>query len=239
MNPLPLIVGAGPTGLAAALFLARRGIASRIVDQSPQPEPQSRALAVNPRTLEILDLAGLSDAVLAEARQIHHGSFYDGWTQVAELDFASIHPRFGMCVIPQARTEELLAEALAKEGIRPERGVRLEKLAQFGGHVQAELSHPSGATETADVALVLGADGAHSRVRECLGIDFPGSAFPEPWPLCDVELDDPLDLGSAHVSLVEGGMVFLLALRPGLWRVISNLPGSRFLEENPRHNRPR
>jgi 2-polyprenyl-6-methoxyphenol hydroxylase-like FAD-dependent oxidoreductase len=54
MNDRPLIVGAGPTGLAAALFLSLKGIAARIIDKAPEPEKQSRALVINPRALELL-----------------------------------------------------------------------------------------------------------------------------------------------------------------------------------------
>lgn len=225
MNSLPLIVGAGPTGLAAALFLARRGIACRVVDQAPEPETESRALAVNPRTLEIFDTVGLAAAATAEARKIDHGCFYDGeWAPIVKLDLADIHPRFGMCVLSQVRTEALLADALAKEGIRPERGVRLDSLTQLGMAVQARLIHADGRVEIAEAPLMLGADGAHSRVRESLDIGFDGSAFPESWPLYDLELNDPFDLAGVHISLAEGGLVFLVALRPGLWRVIANLP---------------
>ena len=52
--PPVLIAGAGPTGLAAALFLSRAGIDCRIVDKAKEPSPWSKALAVNPRTLELL-----------------------------------------------------------------------------------------------------------------------------------------------------------------------------------------
>ena len=61
---------------------------------------------------------------------------------------------------------------------------------------------------------MLAADGAHSKVRETLGVTLEGSSFPEDWPLYDVELDDPLDSESAHVSFVEGGMVTCFASNP-------------------------
>jgi 2-polyprenyl-6-methoxyphenol hydroxylase-like FAD-dependent oxidoreductase len=76
------------------------------------------------------------------------------------------------------------------------------------------------------------ADGAHSRVRQALGITLEGSSFPEDWPLYDIELNDPLDSESAHVSFAEGGMVFLLRLEPGVWRLFGNLPD--LLERLPR-----
>jgi hypothetical protein len=48
----PVIVGAGPVGLGAALFLARQGQVARVVELRDEPSRQSKALAVNPRTLE-------------------------------------------------------------------------------------------------------------------------------------------------------------------------------------------
>ena len=47
-----LIVGAGPTGLALALWLARLGIRIRIIDKTAAPGTTSRALGVQARTLE-------------------------------------------------------------------------------------------------------------------------------------------------------------------------------------------
>jgi 2-polyprenyl-6-methoxyphenol hydroxylase-like FAD-dependent oxidoreductase len=56
-----VVVGSGPVGLMIAGELARRGVSVRVIDQAPQRSPQSRALVVHARTLEIMDLAGLAD----------------------------------------------------------------------------------------------------------------------------------------------------------------------------------
>ena len=48
-----LIVGAGPTGLMLANQLARRGVRPMIIDRHSGPAQQSRAMAVQARTLEI------------------------------------------------------------------------------------------------------------------------------------------------------------------------------------------
>ena len=45
MDTEVLIVGAGPTGLVLALWLARLGIRIRIIDKSAEPGTTSRALA--------------------------------------------------------------------------------------------------------------------------------------------------------------------------------------------------
>src|SRR5262249_40508730 len=62
-----LVVGAGPTGLMAGLVLTRRGVPVVVVDQKAGPTRESRALAVQARTMEIYDQLGLADQVLAGA----------------------------------------------------------------------------------------------------------------------------------------------------------------------------
>src|SRR5689334_17384565 len=61
-----LIVGAGPTGLALACDLARRGVYHRLVEASPRPFEGSRAKGLQPRTLEVFDDLGIVDRVLAD-----------------------------------------------------------------------------------------------------------------------------------------------------------------------------
>ena len=109
MEQAPLIVGAGPTGLSAALFLAGGGVQSRIIDKAPAPSINSRAQVINPRSLELLRQTGVTDAILQEARPIHRVVFYEDWRRLAELEFGHAHPDFPMAVLPQARTEALLS----------------------------------------------------------------------------------------------------------------------------------
>jgi 2-polyprenyl-6-methoxyphenol hydroxylase-like FAD-dependent oxidoreductase len=65
-----LIVGAGPTGLAAALFLTRAGVPVRLIDAAKHPTTTSNALAVNPRTLHLLQPTGVSARVLDQGQSI-------------------------------------------------------------------------------------------------------------------------------------------------------------------------
>jgi 2-polyprenyl-6-methoxyphenol hydroxylase-like FAD-dependent oxidoreductase len=223
MEQAPLIVGAGPTGLAAALFLAEGGVHCRIVDKAPSPNLHSRAQVVNPRSLELLDQTGVTDAILREARKIRRAVFYEDWRQLAELEFSQAPSDFPMAVLPQARTEALLSDALAARGVVPERGTALGSFSQDHDGVDATLISAEG-SESCRAPILLAADGAHSKVRAALGVSLEGSGFPEDWPLYDIELDPPLDADSAHVAFVEGGMVFLLRIEPGVWRVFGNVP---------------
>ncbi|WP_430231950.1 FAD-dependent monooxygenase [Nitrosomonas communis] len=56
-----LIVGAGPTGSMLANQLARRGMRSLIINRHSGPAQQTRAMAVQARTLEIYSKMGLNE----------------------------------------------------------------------------------------------------------------------------------------------------------------------------------
>src|SRR5215468_7687743 len=63
-----LIVGAGPTGLSAALELAAAGVPCRIIDKLPERSDKSRALVVQARTLELLERHGLGRELVARGK---------------------------------------------------------------------------------------------------------------------------------------------------------------------------
>ncbi|MEX3951384.1 FAD-dependent oxidoreductase [Paraburkholderia sp. EG287B] len=112
------------------LFLADQGMRTRIVDAAPQAATESRAQVVNPRALELLESTGVAQAMVAQGRAIHRTRFYEDWKLIAELEFAGAHPRYGMTILSQARSEALLAQALRERGVVPERGVQFDALRQ-------------------------------------------------------------------------------------------------------------
>src|SRR3954447_23682135 len=69
-SPQVLIVGAGPTGLILALWLARAGTPFRLIDKNSGPGQASRAMAVQARTLEFYRQLGIADQVVAAGFQL-------------------------------------------------------------------------------------------------------------------------------------------------------------------------
>lgn len=184
-----LIAGAGPTGLSAALFLAQRGVAVRIIDPTPEPIRTSRALGVNPRTLKLLEDTGVTAAIEAEAQAMRTLRLHRRGRPLATLtiDWPTLGAEHPIVILPQARTEALLTAALAERGVTIERGLGLVDLNQTDDAVTATLSDGSVVT----TPILFAADGAHSTARKALDLDFPGDGWDEPWQLIDVDLTGP------------------------------------------------
>ncbi|MFF7591646.1 FAD-dependent monooxygenase [Kitasatospora purpeofusca] len=184
-----LVVGAGPVGLTAAAELRRHGVGCRIVDRLDRPQPYAKAVGIQPRTLEVWEAMGLVGRVLdAAVPLLGQLAFVDGEAGPRlELELPAEVP-FRFAALPQDTTERLLTEHLAGFGTRIERGTELLGLDQDDDHVRAELATPDGPA-VLRARYVLGCDGAHSRVRRAIGVDFAGDAFPERYMLGDVEVD--------------------------------------------------
>ncbi|MDI9654462.1 FAD-dependent monooxygenase, partial [Burkholderia cenocepacia] len=65
------MVGAGPTGLAAAMSLARAHVPVRLIDRLVAPAPFSRAIGIQARTLELLEQHRAVEPFLALGHRAH------------------------------------------------------------------------------------------------------------------------------------------------------------------------
>lgn len=194
-----LVVGAGPTGLAAAIELSRRGLHPRIIDKDDGPAAESRALGVNPRTLRVLEPCGATERLLAAGHQAERAHLHTAERELFELPISEVGgPYPFMLLLPQSETEKILIELLRERGIEVEWQTELTALDQEDGAVRAELTGPSG-TERVTPDILIGADGAHSRVRHAIGVDFPGSAYETDFGLADVRVRSKLSPHDLHI----------------------------------------
>ncbi len=226
--PQVLIAGAGPTGLAAALFLTRAGVVVRIIDPLVRPITTSKALGVNPRTLALLEDTGVTAAIEAEAQAMRALCIHRRGRRLATLtiDWAAMGAEHHMVILPQARTEALLSKALADLGVRIERGLGVDSLSQRPETVIVGLSDGS---EVA-APVLFAADGAHSPIRHALGLDFPGDGWDEPWHLLDVDLDGPPS-DQGWIDLRPWGPFVCLPFSDRTFRLIG--PGPNLLDQLP------
>lgn len=178
-----LVVGAGPTGTALAIDLARRGLEIRIIDKASASFDGSRAKGVQPRTLEVLEDLGALDDVLAGSSDypllgIHIGPVVIPWRMISRSKPTASVPFPNTLLIPQFRTDAALHARLKALGQKVEFGKQLIALTQNEMSVTASLS-VAGNTEEITARYVVGADGGASAVRQQLNIKFTGTTHEE------------------------------------------------------------
>jgi len=229
-DPEVLVVGAGPVGLVAALFLEQYGVGVKIVDTNQRTTQHSYALAIHPRTLRILEEAGLADALIHAGRKLTKVAYYEGGERRAEIDYSclgSTHPY--LLVVRQSLLERAAEEALRRQKLKVLWGHRLQSLTVDGATIRAEVAtldqvatgYPVARSEwvvvrseTIRPAYVIGADGYDSAVRRMAGLEMEEHGAGRIFSVYEIEaagelpaevrvIVDP-DLTSVYWPLEEG-----------------------------------
>jgi 2-polyprenyl-6-methoxyphenol hydroxylase-like FAD-dependent oxidoreductase len=185
MTPVDVVVvGAGPTGLMLACELALSGVSCRILERRAEQPNITRAFAVHARTLELLDARGLADELVSRGVPVREVQPVPG----ATLDLRELHTRFPMILIaPQSGTEHVLEARARKLGVEITRGVEVVGLRQDADGVALTLAGRDSVT----TRYVVGCDGAHSAIRDLIGVDFVGKQYATHIMLADVRLSTP------------------------------------------------
>jgi 2-polyprenyl-6-methoxyphenol hydroxylase-like FAD-dependent oxidoreductase len=194
-SPQVLIVGAGPTGLVAAIELRRRGIDCRIIERRSGPSDTSRAITVHARTMEILDDMGIAERFL-HGGMLNEGYIFNfrGSDEKPRLDYTRLPTRYPfVCMFNQNETEKILRDHLEHNlGLSIEWDAELTAISEEpGAKLTATIEHKDGTKEETWPAWALGCDGLHSPTREMLGIEYKGVEYEGMvMQMIDVELEN-------------------------------------------------
>jgi 2-polyprenyl-6-methoxyphenol hydroxylase-like FAD-dependent oxidoreductase len=225
-----LIVGAGPTGMTAAIELNRFGIPVRLIDKLLEPVITSRAAVVQARTLELFEQRGLSEAMLEAGNEGIAASFYGQGKLLFRMEFSGIDTRYHyLLCISEAETERILRERLARQGVAIEWGVTFTAFAQadLTGSPTATLSHSDGHLEEFEPSYLIGAEGAHSIIRSTLGMEFKGKSREEHYALGDLFIDGDLPGTDLHIFSSKYGFLGLFPMGNRRFRMVASNPLSQ------------
>ena len=218
-----LIVGAGPSGLSAALFLNELGYSPRILDKKTRVSDYSKALGVNPRTLEIFEPFGITNRFLSNGRRMNAMNVWRGDKHILRNDFQKEQHKYPFMLIqPQKDSEEILLDELQKRNIPVEFGSEFISIKADGNQHKALIQNSSEQYEV-PYDYLLGADGGHSTIRELSGIRYEGLRYDEEWELYDIELEMDIDPDEGHIRLFPEGGVLMIRLKGNVWRVAGQM----------------
>lgn len=224
-----LVVGAGPTGLMLANQLARRGVHAMIIDRHSGPAQQSRAMAVQARTLEIYAKMDLADRAIELGRPGTGANIWTNGKWAARIPLGdigrSLSPFPFVLALGQDDNEHILGAKLHEHGIDVQWNTELTSLQQQADHVDVTLKQPDGSIRRIQTTWVAGCDGARSTVRAKTGIGFPGAPYEHTFFVADTEVTGAMKPEELNVYMWRDGFHLFFPMKGrDRWRVIGILP---------------
>lgn len=225
-----LIIGGGPTGLAAACEAKRHGLSVRVVERLATRATMSKALVVHARTMEVLETIGCADQVLAAGQRFRALNIRPstGATpiRVDLLNRAWGDTRFPFWLsIPQYEVERILEQRLVTLGGTLEWSTTLTGLRQLDDSVEATLRSADGSLTTHRARWVLACDGGRSEARTLAGLSLERQGLGVTFALADVMTKTDLVEDEGHTVLSADGVLLVVPMpQPGLWRLIAQVP---------------
>ena len=183
-----VVIGAGPVGLTAALDLARRGVATVLLDDNDTVSVGSRAICFAKRPLEIWDRLGCAERMVGRGVKWRVGKtfFENDLCYVFDLLPEAGHKMPAMINLQQYYLEEYLIDACANDPLIDLRWKhKVVGLKQDADRITLTVETPDGEFQT-EADWVIACDGANSDARRMVGADFAGQVFHDRFLIADV-----------------------------------------------------
>jgi 3-(3-hydroxy-phenyl)propionate hydroxylase len=195
-----VIVGAGPTGIAAATLLGQYGVDCLVLDRHETVYPLPRAVHADDEVYRILARLGVGEEFAAHRRPAHGLRLIDPNMRVLSEIPRSTKPSANgfaqMNMFDQPELEAMLRANLKRYPQVTVRGnVEVTSVTQNQpGRVRVSfLDRVRGGEQSVQAGYVLGCDGANSPTRAAIGAHMYGLPFTQDWLVIDVNTDADLN----------------------------------------------
>jgi 3-(3-hydroxy-phenyl)propionate hydroxylase len=178
-----VIVGAGPVGLSCALFLVTKGIDVIVLEAESALPGDMRASTLHPATLDMLRDCDIADQLTDQGFPAPQWQFARWDTGDAIIwDLATLSDVTAYPFRLQCEQFKLTRTVLAALSGHPRFdivfGAKVEDVRQDSEGVTVIADH-DGRQIRVDGRYLVGADGAKSQVRKCVGLDLKGETYPK------------------------------------------------------------
>jgi 6-methylpretetramide 4-monooxygenase len=168
------IVGGGMGGLLLALALARGGRTVTIIERQQTLRPVARGELLQPNGIRILDQLGLLDALKALPVHVSHQFHFHriGGRKLCTVDYRMLPPpwNYTLITLPHLLLDLILRTLERTDRVRLRFGTEFKELRHDRNRITGIRAEKDGRSIEIRASVVVGSDGAHSRVREALAI---------------------------------------------------------------------
>ena len=190
------VVGAGGGGAVLALALAQKGIRTIVLDQSAGPPTGLRGEILQPNGQQVLDRLGVLQSLPSEAtRAVRKFHFCRaGGVRLCSIDYGDLPAPYNRAIVtlPNVAHHAIVDAVNRQPGVSLRYGTSFSGLLKDGDRVVGVRTQGPDGMNTIGAKLVVGADGAFSKVRDALKIPAEMHLYREGYLVAIVDSQEPV-----------------------------------------------
>jgi monooxygenase len=198
------VVGAGGGGAVLALALAKQGVRTVVLDQATGPPKGLRGEILQPNGQRVLDRLGVLQSLPADAtRSVRLFHFCRaGGTRLCSIDYGDLPPPYNRAIVtlPNVAHHAIVAAVQQQTSVTLRYGTSFSGLVREGNQVVGVSTQGPDGAHTIRAKIVVGADGAFSKVREALKIPADLYLYPDGYLIAILESDEPVSESFYYVG---------------------------------------
>ncbi len=199
-----VMVGAGGGGAVLALALAKQGIRTVVLDQATGPPKGLRGEILQPNGQRVLDRLGVLQSLPADAtRSVRLFHFCRaGGMRLCSIDYGDLPPPYNRAIVtlPNVARHAIVAAVQQDTSVTLRYGTSFTGLIREGNQVVGVSTQGPDGTHTVRAKIVVGADGAFSKVREALKIPADLYLYLDGYLIAILESDEPVSESFYYVG---------------------------------------